>query len=283
MDHSNTMSGNNFEITEERLREYTDNGFIIVKKLFDEEEVRKLKKCFEDTEEVVQNKMRVDDSLGREVDLTVWSHPGNDVTGMAARSEKIVNAAEKLLGGKEVYHYHGKLIQKNAKSGGTFLWHQDYGYWYKNGCLFPEMLTFFVALDTCDKSNGCLKVLKGSHTCGRIEHSMVAGQTAADINRVRELKKKLELVYVELEPGDALIFSCNLLHCSGPNDSDRRRWAYLMCYNTRHNNPVKVHHHPCYTPLNKVPNTAIKECENYTDFTGKQFMDPKESSTSKAK
>lgn len=182
-----------------------------------------------------------------------------------------------------MYHYHGKLIQKNAKSGGTFLWHQDYGYWYKNGCLFPEMLTYFVALDKCDKSNGCLKVLKGSHKCGRIEHSMVAGQTAADIDRVRELKKKLELVYVELEPGDALIFSCNLLHCSGPNDSDRRRWAYLMCYNTRHNNPVKVHHHPCYTPLNKVPNTAIKECENYTDFTGKQFMDPKESSTSKAK
>uniref|UniRef100_K1S505 Ectoine hydroxylase n=1 Tax=Magallana gigas TaxID=29159 RepID=K1S505_MAGGI len=202
---------------------------------------------------------------------------------MAARSEKIVNAAEKLLGGKEVYHYHGKLVQKNAKSGGTFLWHQDYGYWYKNGCLFPEMLTYFVALDKCDKSNGCLKVLKGSHKCGRIEHSMVAGQTAADIDRVRELKKNLELVYVELEPGDALIFSCNLLHCSGPNDSDRRRWAYLMCYNTRHNNPVKVHHHPCYTPLNKVPNTAIKECENYTDFTGKQFMDPKENSTTIAK
>lgn len=43
--------------------------------------------------------------------------------------------------------------------------------------------------------------MKGSHKCGRIEHSMVAGQTAADINRVRELKKKLELVYVELEPG----------------------------------------------------------------------------------
>lgn len=30
---------------------------------------------------------------------------------------------------------------------------------------------------------------------------MVAGQTAADIDRVRELKKKLELVHVELEPG----------------------------------------------------------------------------------
>lgn len=43
--------------------------------------------------------------------------------------------------------------------------------------------------------------MKGSHKCGRIEHSIVAGQTAADIDRVRELKKKLELIYVELEPG----------------------------------------------------------------------------------
>ena len=37
---------------------------------------------------------------------------------------------------------------------------------------------------------------------------MVAGQTAADIDRVEEIKKKLEVVYVELEPGTA-IFSHN--------------------------------------------------------------------------
>ena len=37
---------------------------------------------------------------------------------------------------------------------------------------------------------------------------MVAGQTAADIDRVEEIKKKLEVVYVELEPGTA-IFSYN--------------------------------------------------------------------------
>ena len=35
---------------------------------------------------------------------------------------------------------------------------------------------------------------------------MVAGQTAADIDRVEEIKKKLEVVYVELEPG-TVIFS----------------------------------------------------------------------------
>jgi hypothetical protein len=46
-----------------------------------------------------------------------------------------------------------------------------------------------------------LKVLKGSQKCGRIDHTMVASQATADIDRVEELKKKLELVHVELDPG----------------------------------------------------------------------------------
>ena len=31
-----------------------------------------------------------------------------------------------LLDG-EVYHYHSKLVMKDAKTGGSHLWHQDYG------------------------------------------------------------------------------------------------------------------------------------------------------------
>lgn len=31
-----------------------------------------------------------------------------------------------LLGG-EVYHYHTKLMMKEAHTGGSFVWHQDYG------------------------------------------------------------------------------------------------------------------------------------------------------------
>lgn len=37
------------------------------------------------------------------------------------------NLLFQLLGG-EVYHYHSKLTMKNAKGGGKFIWHQDYGY-----------------------------------------------------------------------------------------------------------------------------------------------------------
>lgn len=52
--------------------------------------------------------------------------------------------------------------------------------------------------------------------------------------------------------GDALFFHSNLLHTSGPNNSDLRRWAFLVAYNTKANNPVIPHHHPQYTPLEKV-------------------------------
>ena len=51
------------------------------------------------------------------------------MVGVAARSRKVVNTLEQLLGGQELYHYHSKLMMKEARTGGAHLWHQDYGYW----------------------------------------------------------------------------------------------------------------------------------------------------------
>ena len=58
-----------------------------------------------------------------------------------------------------------------------------------------------------------------------------------------------------MEAGDALFFHSNVLHRSDKNDSDRRRWAFLIAYNRTSNNPVYPHHHPQYTKLEKVKHT----------------------------
>ena len=58
--------------------------------------------------------------------------------------------------------------------------------------------------------------------------------------------------YYFVHIGEALFFHANLVHTSAPNDSPRRRWALLHSYNTKSNNPVKIHHHAQYTPLSKV-------------------------------
>ena len=70
------------------------------------------------------------------VRLSLWNHPGDGIYGMFARCERMVRLCEALLGG-EVYHYHSKMILKDAKVGGAWAWHQDYGYWYQNGVLYP--------------------------------------------------------------------------------------------------------------------------------------------------
>ena len=62
--------------------------------------------------------------------------PRRGIYGMFARCRRMVDSCEQILGG-EVYHYHSKMIMKDAKVGGAWTWHQDYGYWYQNGVLFP--------------------------------------------------------------------------------------------------------------------------------------------------
>ncbi len=104
-----------------------------------------------------------------------------------------------------------------------------------------------------------MQVLKGSHKLGRIEHVLTGEQAGADLERVSEAAKVLELVYVEMEPGDILYFHANTLHRSDRNVSDNPRWSMICCYNAARNNPYKEAHHPRYTPLHKVPDSAILE------------------------
>jgi ectoine hydroxylase-related dioxygenase (phytanoyl-CoA dioxygenase family) len=171
----------------------------------------------------------------------------------------VVDKMEEMLGG-EVYHYHSKLTAKEPQVGGAWEWHQDYGYWYHNGCVLPLMASVMVALDHSTRENGCLQVVKGSHLCGRIEHGVLPGeQVGADPTRVEQILKRMPIEYAEMAPGDGLFFHSNVLHRSDQNRSSNRRWTVLMCYNAARNNPYLEHHHPQYTPLSKVADSAVKQ------------------------
>ncbi|OWF37396.1 uncharacterized protein LOC110467391 [Mizuhopecten yessoensis] len=262
-----------FEVTEDIKRVFDGNGFILLRGVLDKEELSKVEHTLTGSDAITKNIYLDTHDGDRRTDKIMWSFPGNDVTGMVARSEKIGGTMEKLLGG-EVYHYHTKLMMKDAGTGARSVWHQDYGYWYLYGNLFPDMGTVFVALDPCRRDNSCLQVLRGSHKCGRLDHHRVIGQMGCDEERVRQIQEHCPLEYIEMEAGDALFFHCNLIHASSDNTSNRRRWAFLTAYNRASNNPVIEHQHPQYTPLDKVPNSAIKSCTNYTDMDGKRFLGP---------
>lgn len=192
------------------------------------------------------------------VSLRMWNTPTNDIYGMFARNERVVRNVELLLN-EPVYLYSAKMIMKNAREGGAWEWHQDYGYWYNYGCLLPTMLSCLIAVDPARKENGCLQVLKGSQMIGRINHERVNEQSIADSERVEVALRHFELVYLELDPGDTVFFDCNILHRSDTNKSDSRRWNYIASYNTVRNAPYKrVRDYGNYEPLAVVPHDAIR-------------------------
>lgn len=190
--------------------------------------------------------------------MTLRNELHDDLYSACVRSERMAGTMEILLGG-EVYHYHHKMNMKEPFVGGAWEWHQDYGYWYNNGCLFPYMGSVMIAVDAATQENGCLQVIRGSHHMGRIDHGLTGEQTGADMERVVKALERMELVYVEMEPGDSLFFHCNLLHRSDQNCSPNPRWVLICCYNAARNDPYKQHHHPNYSPLEKWPDERILE------------------------
>ena len=243
-------------LTDAQIADYDRDGFFFARGLFSAEEIGLLKETATNDHAMDKASSSRDDGTGADVRLSLWNHPGDGIYGMFARCHRMVDAVEQLLG-DEVYHYHSKMILKDAKVGGAWAWHQDYGYWYQNGVLFPDLCSVMIAVDQATKENGCLQVLKGSHRMGRVNHVLTGDQAGADMERVEEAKKVLELVHCEMDPGDTLVFHPNLLHCSAANRSDHPRWALICCYNTRHNNPYKESHHPRYTKLNKVDDSMV--------------------------
>jgi ectoine hydroxylase len=249
---------NAFRLDDEQIQRFNDDGFLIAKSLLDPEETRLLHDIAHADHQLEQEAASRRDGGGGAIRLSVHNTLGEDIYAAIVRSRRIVETMERLLGG-EVYHYHHKMILKEPFVGGAWEWHQDYGYWYHNGCLYPDMASCYIAVDRAHRGNGCLQVIRGSHRLGRIEHGTYGGQTGADPARTGLALQHLERIYCEMEPGDALFFHANLLHRSDQNRSDDPRWSLICCYNTRHNPCENRPGHPSYTPLEKWEDSRIKE------------------------
>lgn len=263
-------------LNDSELTQYDREGFILRRGLFDQREVELLHRSAKADKQLDDHAFGRDDGEGGTVRLSLWNHPGDGIYGAFARCRRMVDTAACVLR-DEPYHYHSKMIMKDARVGGAWAWHQDYGYWYSNGVLTPNLVSAFIAVDPSTRENGCLQVIRGSHLCGRIHHQLTGDQAGADPERVEQILKRMELLYVEMEPGDVLFFHSNLLHRSDQNTSDHARWSMVCCYNAKSNDPYKESHHPRYTPLVPLEDEAICEIgvKRFADDTdAAAFLDP---------
>ncbi|MCR9115657.1 MAG: phytanoyl-CoA dioxygenase family protein, partial [bacterium] len=109
-------------LTADQVADYHDQGFTLSPGLFNSEEIELLRRAAKEDSELDKHAYEKADGEGGRVRLSLWNHPGDGIYGTIARSQRMVDNAELLLGG-EVYHYHSKMIMKEPKVGGAWTWH----------------------------------------------------------------------------------------------------------------------------------------------------------------
>jgi ectoine hydroxylase-related dioxygenase (phytanoyl-CoA dioxygenase family) len=260
-------------LTEDQIETFHRDGYIVIKNFCGKQEIDKLYTTAIEDSAITGHSLDLNDLSGKKTRLSLWFTPGNDVFGYLTRSEKMIHAVSPLLDSDSpVCHFHSKLMQKEPRVGGAWEWHQDYGYWYKNQFMYPnQLISVMVALTKANKENGCLQVIRGSHKLGRVNHGFSGEQVGADMIMVNNALRNMELVYCELEPGDALVFHSNLLHRSEANLSDYPRWSIISCYNSQSNPAYNETSTSWKTPVDIVPDEAILEWES-ASFADADFL-----------
>lgn len=246
-------------LTPQQVAQYEKDGYLLVRNFCSKAEIDRLYSVALQDDAMKKNALDLNDQSGKKTRLSLWFTPGNDVFGYLTRSKRMVDAIDQLLDqDSPICHFHSKLMQKEPRVGGAWEWHQDYGYWYKNQFMFPDQLiSVMIALTKANKENGCLQVIKGSHKLGRVNHGFAGEQVGADMVMVDNALKTMELVYCEIEPGDALFFHSNLLHRSEANLSTEPRWSLISCYSSQSNLAYNETSTSWKVPVDVVPDDAV--------------------------
>ncbi len=132
--------------------------------------------------------------------------------------------SEAVLQGVETFN-------KPAKIGSGVPCHQDNAYFCQSP---PDMLTVWIAIDSVTVDNGAVYFIRGSHRAGTLPTKR-SGVTGNSIGLAEQpTVPKSEQFCATLEPGDATIHHCNVIHHSDPNQTDQARLGLLLVYRGSH-------------------------------------------------
>ena len=246
--------------TPEDINTFREKGYIVVPSLLAREETSLLEKIAKNDNSLRQEIRTKEDGQGGITTLTVRNTADdNTYYGAISCSERIVVTMTAFLDG-EAYAYHYKVNMKEPHGGGAWLWHQDHGYWQRDG-LRPDMASVMIAIDKATLENGCLQVIPYSHTqwCRTLpHHEYTPNQLAVIKLTVDDARNEHDVVPVELNPGDGVFFHSRLLHTSAQNTSDKPRWVLITSYNRSDNfAAVENPRHPDPYQYSVVPDREV--------------------------
>lgn len=158
---------------------------------------------------------------------------GEGVRGVAdflalARDEAIVELVSGVVG-DDVILWGAHVFCKPAGEGFETPWHQDGHYWPIRPL---ATCTVWVAIEDSLASNGCLRVVPGSHRARTLHEHLHEDRSDLTLNQrlAAGAFDEAEAVDVELRAGQMSLHDVYMIHGANPNRSMRRRTGVALRY-----------------------------------------------------
>lgn len=240
------------ELTALQIKQYQEEGFLIVDRLFTEKEVQVLRDGIQKIDTTpMPNIIREENGDIRSV---FAPQDFREEFDWLYKQERLVTPSKQLINDPSIYLYQYKLNNKKAFGGGLWEWHQDFPFWYiDDGVAKPDMLSVMVLLqDTADPQGPLLFIPKSQkmgiadfqykeHLAGKevaLENSLNADLKYTVNNElIRKMVDQEGMVPGIGKAGTCIFFHPNIYHGSNANISPYDRNTAIITYNSASNTP----------------------------------------------
>lgn len=247
------------QLPEHMIKQFFEDGYVIVKDFFTKEELEPCKKAIERFVDQLAHKLynagkiyELYSGYGFFERLTKIENdfPGANIVlhkyGVLPQAfkdlwtnERLLNVVEQLIGpdiaGHPVWNLRTKTPQNEAT---TVPWHQDTAYLDRNSYTVLQPTAWIPLLDV-NADNGCMQVAHRGHKTGKVaRHQCCYGKTWYVMLEEEEMAKTLEvdldkdIVTCPVPYGGMLLLNNMIPHRSLPNMSKQIRWSLDLRWQT---------------------------------------------------
>lgn len=239
-------------LTREQTESYERNGFLTLRGMFDDSEMRVLSKELErlrqehrDCEAGTVIREPQSNALRSIFEV----HKTSVVLSRLACDSRLVDIATYLLGG-DVYIHQSRLNNKPGFRGKAFYWHSDFETWHvEDGMPCMRALSVSISLSPNVESNGPLMLVPGSHRRFVSCSGKTPDEHYKSSLRYQEYGVPPDGLLAELvgqggidtvtgPAGSVTFFDCNTMHGSNSNISPFPRANVFIVYNSVDNRLV---------------------------------------------
>ena len=221
------------ELTDQQIKFYRENGYIIVENFLDRDELAEWRQC---TDQAVAER------LGNSIDfLTNQMNPEAFYAQVFTQCLRLADTHEgmrklihdprigrmgaMLAGIEGIRIWHDQALIK-PPLGNPTAWHLDVPYWSFNS---RDAISLWMALDDATLANGCMWYIPGSHKTAQFDNVGI-GENMADLFKVYPEWKAIEPMPGPCPAGSIVWHNGLAAHGAGVNMTTRPRRAMTCAF-----------------------------------------------------